>query len=108
MSKFMEMFRNLTEEEKAEARELLGINKVSTSGARINGKLQRTEKVLETKVAQQMRILIDTLPADRSVDVKEWTELALKAGLQTQQDPVRITMYYKKAIVDAGYAQAIN
>ena len=102
---FIEMLELATEEEKAQIRTQLGIStKVSAVGMRVSGKLQRTEKVLEVKVAKQMQILIDTLPSDHAIDVPEWTKLALEAGMQTQQAPERITMYYKKQIIDGGYA----
>jgi len=102
---FIEMLEMATEEEMAQIKTKLGVGaKGSSVGVRVSGKLQRTEKVLEAKVARQMQILIDTLPADRAIDVAEWTKLALEAGMQTQQAPERITMYYKKQIVDGGYA----
>ena len=102
---FMEMLETATEEEMAAIKTKLGhVAKGSSVGMKVSGKLQRTEKMLEVKVAKQMQILIDTLPADRAIDVIEWTKLALDAGMQTQQTPERITMYYKKQIVDGGYA----
>ena len=104
MNKFMEMVRSLTEEEKVEFKAILGLNVVKATRVQVGGKLLRTEKVLETKIARQMQQLIDALPADRAIDVAEWTKIALENGLQTQQDPVRITLYYKKQILDSGYA----
>lgn len=107
--KLIEMLEKATNEEKAKVRELLGIGvKSGNGGTRISGKVQRTEKMLEVKVARQMQILIDSLPKDRAIDVPEWTKIALENGMQTQQEPVRITMYYKKQIVDNGYATIVN
>lgn len=101
----IEVLEKANDEQKSKIRELLGIGqKSATTATRISGKFQRTDKVLETKVAKQMQQLIDVLPKDRAVDIDEWTKLALDAGMQTQQEPVRITAYYKKAIVDGGYA----
>ena len=96
-----------TEEEKAQVRDALGIKLTASkavSGTRVTGKVQRSEKVLEEKVAKQMQILIGVLPVDRAIDINEWADLAVAAGLATQQPPVRIAAYYKKPIVDGGYA----
>lgn len=102
----LEMVKKLTEEEMKELRIVLLPAKVS--GVRDSGKVTRTEKVLETKIAKQMEILINSLPSDKSVTVQEWTDLAIANGLVTQQDPIRITMYYKKGIITGGYAKTVQ
>ena len=38
----------------------------------------------------------------------EWGKLALDNGLQTQQEPQRIAAYYKKAVIDLGYAISVQ
>lgn len=108
--KLMAMVEGLTDDEKSKVREALGI-KVEVRGPstpRMTGKAQRTEKPLTEKVAKQMEILINTLPADRAVDLVEWADLAVAGGLVTQQPAVRIVAYYKKPIVDGGYATLIG
>jgi hypothetical protein len=108
--KLMAMVEGLTNEEKAQFRAALGIKDqvVKSAGVRVGGKVQRTDKVLETKIAKQMEILINCLPTDKAVDINEWADLAVAAGLQTQQPAVRIAAYYKKPIIDGGYATVIG
>lgn len=109
--KMLADFQNMTDEQKAKVRDALGIVAVTAKpviGIRTSGKVQRTDKVLENKIAKQMQILIDVLPTDRAIDINEWGELALKAGLQTQQPAARIAAYYKKPIIESGYAITIN
>ena len=109
--KMLADFQNMTDEQKSKIREALGIVTVVTKpaiGIRVSGKVQRTEKVLEEKIAKQMQILIDVLPVDRAVDINEWGELAIAGGLQTQQPAARIAAYYKKPIIEGGYAVTIN
>lgn len=106
---FLKKFTECTDDQKAQLRAALGITvPTKSTGVRVSGKLQRTEKVLETKVAKQMQILIDVLPKDKAIDINEWAELAVANGLQTQQPAVRIAAYYKKTIVESGYATAVN
>ena len=97
---------SMTDEQKAQYRDVLGLSK-KTIGIRVTGKVQRTDKPLEDKVAKQMQILIDVLPKEIGIDIEEWGALAVAGGLQTQQPPSRIAAYYKKNIVEAGYAQAV-
>ena len=108
--KMLADYQSLTDEQKLQVRTALGIPtapvKVS-SGVRVSGKVQRTEKVLEEKIAKQMEILIKALPSDRAVDINEWGKLAVEGGLQTQQPAERIAAYYKKPIVERGYATLI-
>ena len=112
-AKLVEDFTSLTPGEKKQLRDALGIVeqtvavKVST-GIRVTGKVQRTDKVLESKIAKQMQILISVLPTDKAIDINEWAKLAVEAGLQTQQPPERIAAYYKKPIIESGYATVIN
>lgn len=109
--KMLADYQSLTDEQKTKIREALGITNVApriSTGIRVSGKVQRTDKVLETKLAKQMQILIDVLPKDRAVDINEWAKLAVEAGLQTQQPPERIAAYYKKPIVEGGYATVAN
>lgn len=108
---FKALVSEMTDEQKGEIRELLGIKLTASkavSGIRVTGKVQRTDKVLEQKVAVQMQKLIDVLPIDRSIDIEEWGKLAVEAGMVTQQPPARIAAYYKKPIVEGGYAKLIN
>lgn len=104
--KLMAMVKGFTEDEKAQFRSALGIkDKVAAvGGTRVTGKVKRTDKALTEKVAKQMEILINCLPADEAIDLNKWAELATAAGLQTQQPAVRIAAYYKKPIIDGGYA----
>lgn len=108
--KLMAMVEGLSEEEKATFRAAIGITaKVSGTGTtHALGKVQRSEKTLTVKVAKQMEILINVLPADKAIDLNEWADLAVAAGLQTQQPAVRIAAYYKKPIVDGGYAVLVG
>jgi hypothetical protein len=109
--KMVEDFKSLTDEQKKALRDALGIltptAKVST-GVRVTGKVKRTEKVLEEKIAKQMQILIDVLPKDKAIDIAEWGTLAVAGGLQTQQPADRIAAYYKKAIIEGGFAVIVN
>ena len=110
-AKMVEEFAGMTDDQKKQIREALGILSVTpktSTGVRVTGKVQRTDKVLESKIAKQMQILIDVLPIDRAVDIVEWGTLALAGGLQTQQPAERIAAYYKKPIVEGGYATVIN
>ena len=109
--KMVEDFKSLTTEQKATLRDALEIPKVTakvSTGVRVTGKVKRTEKVLEEKIAKQMQILIDVLPKDKAIDIAEWGALAVAGGLQTQQPPERIAAYYKKAIIDGAYAVVIG
>jgi hypothetical protein len=100
MKQWNEVERNL-------AREILGIRTRMSGGNRVSGKVKGTGKKIEVKVCKQMEILIGSLPKDKPVDIKEWAELAVKNGLQTQQPPERIVAYYKRNIIDLGFAVAI-
>jgi hypothetical protein len=108
--KLIKDFEELTDEQRTKFREVLGIKNVSrvSSGVRVSGKVQGTDKVLEGKIAKQMEILINVLPKDRAIDINEWGELALAGGLQTQQPASRIAAYYKKDIMEKGYAVNVN
>lgn len=110
---FITFLGSLTDEEKAKVRETLGlvqVTKVANGGSRTTGKVKRTELAVtpDKVLAKQVRILINCLPTDRAVDIKEWGDLAKTAGLETQQQPDRIAAYYKKFIVDSGYASVEN
>lgn len=100
MKQWNEVERNL-------AREILGIRTRVSGGNRVSGKVKGTGKKIEVKVCKQMEILIGSLPKDKPVDTKEWAKLAVKNGLQTQQPPERIVAYYKRNIIDLGFAVAI-
>ena len=108
--KLMGLVEGFTDEEKAKFRAAIGLKDqvAKTVGTRVTGKVQRTDKVLEVKVAKQMEILINCLPTDKAIDINEWADLATAAGLTTQQPAVRIAAYYKKPIVDGGYATIIG
>ena len=109
--KFVKRFEDCDDEQKAKIRAVLGIKEVAakvSTGTRVSGKVQRSEKVLEVKVAKQMQILIDVLPLDRAINITEWGKLAVEKGMQTQQPPERIAAYYKKPIVEGGYAISVG
>ena len=65
----------------------------------------RTDKVLAASqtLPKQAKILLEVLPTDKLIDIDAWTELALKAGLETKQEPVRITMYYRPTLIAGGF-----
>jgi hypothetical protein len=100
--------KSLNEVELNLAREILGIRTKMTGGSRITGKVQSTGKKIEIKVCKQMEVLIQSLPKDKPVDIAEWAKLAIANGLQTQQPPERIVAYYKRNIVDLGFAKVIT
>ena len=112
ISNFLNMIKEMTKEEKAQFVSDLDLKPVqvtkgSRSGSRVNGFVKRTDKVLEKKFAKQMELLIDVLPTEPT-DLAAWTKLALDKGLETQQDPTRITAYYKKQIIEMGYAEEVK
>jgi hypothetical protein len=96
--------KNMSDVEKNILRELLGIRVHMSNGTRVTGKVKSTGKKIEVKVCKQMEVLINSLPKDKAVDINEWAELAVKAGLQTQQPPARIVAYYKRNIMELGFA----
>lgn len=96
-----------TDMEKNIAREILGIRTRMSGGSRISGKVKGTGKKIEVKICKQMEVLIAALPKDKPVDVKEWADLAVKQGLQTQQPPERIVAYYKRNIIELGFAVTV-
>jgi hypothetical protein len=98
--------KSLNEVELNIVREILGIRTRMSGGSRVSGKVKGTGKKIEVKVCKQMEVLIGSLPKDKPVDTKEWAELAVKNGLQTQQPPERIVAYYKRNIIDLGFAVA--
>ena len=97
----------------AELKELAAIlaphlpQQVRTSAVRDSGKYVRTDKKLETRLARQMEVLINSLPADQPLSITEWAKCAVKKGLQTQQLPERIVTYYKKQLVEMGYVKSV-
>ena len=107
--KMLADFVSMTDEQKAKIREALGLNTVKATRqttVRASGKYKRTNKEIDPalKCPLQMKQLINSLPSDRAVDIKEWGELAKAGGLQTQQPVERIVGYYKSTILDANYA----
>jgi hypothetical protein len=68
-----------------------------------NKKYVRTDKELTANqsLPKQARILLNSI-TDEPVTVEEWTELALANKLETNQEPVRITMYYRPRLIEAG------
>lgn len=85
-------------------REELGI-KFREPGTRVSGKVKGTGKEMKgITIAKQMQVLIDALPKDRAIDNLEWAKLAKAKGLETNQPPERIVAYYKKQIVQLGFA----
>ena len=107
LNPILEGLKSLNEVELNIAREILGIRVKMSGGVRISGKVQRTDKKLDIKVCKQMEVLINSLPEDKPVDTKEWAELAVKNGLQTQQPAERIVAYYKRNIMELGFVAAI-
>ena len=112
INNFLNMIKEMTEDEISEVKKVLGpvtvqVTKGSRSGSRVNGFVKRTDKVREKKFAKQMELLIDVLPTEPT-DLASWTKLALDKGLETQQDPTRITAYYKKQIIEMGYAEEVK
>lgn len=89
-------------------RGILGTRSMRSGGARVSGSVKATDKSIDEKLCQQMKVLIKALPKDKAVDTKTWADLAIKGGLVTQQPPERIVAYYKKSIVNLGYAIAVN
>lgn len=65
----------------------------------------RTDKQLAAtqSLPKQAKILLDVLPVGDMIDIDAWTALALKAGLDTKQEPVRITMYYRPMLITGGF-----
>jgi hypothetical protein len=110
LMELVETIKNASEDEKKALAEvlkgLLPATQAKVSAVRDSGKYVRTDKKVETRLAQQMEILLKALPEDKPMTVAEWTEAAIAVGLQTQQDPARITMYYKKRLIEAGYVKA--
>ena len=110
ISNFVIMLGQMTKDEIDSVKKILGpvqITKGTRTGTRVSGKVQRTDKAIESVFAKQMTLLINVLPKEPT-DIASWTKLALDAGLATQQDPTRITAYYKKQIVDLGYAEEVK
>jgi hypothetical protein len=108
----IEMVKNflttLTEEEKSEIRELMGIKTplVGTVGkSRSTGKFIRTDKVYENNLNKQLSVLIKSLPTDQGLTVDEWGKKSVENGLQTQQEPIRIVGYYKKQLMEMGFVE---
>lgn len=100
--------KNMSDVDKNILREILGIRtRMGSTGTRISGKVKGTGKKIEVKVCKQMEVLISALPKDKPVDVAEWAKLAVAKGLQTQQPPERIVAYYKRNIIELGFAVAI-
>ena len=65
----------------------------------------RTDKQLTAtqSLPKQAKILLETLTTTDLIDIDVWTERALKAGLETKQEPVRITMYYRPMLIAGGF-----
>ena len=103
ISKLVLQIRELDEYNKNLLREELGI-RVKVQGSRVGGTVQRTDKKLEIHLCKQMQVLINCLPS-KPTTTSEWANLAIKAGLETQQPPERIVAYYKRQIVGLGFAK---
>ena len=110
ISNFVNMLSQMTKDEIDSVKKILGpvqVIKGTRTGTRVSGKVQRTDKVIESVFAKQMALLIDVLPKEPT-DLAAWTKLALDKGLETQQDPARITAYYKRQIIALGYAEEVK
>lgn len=111
-NKLLAGFKSMSDEQKSQIREALDIKNAPvtaqrTANVRVNGSVKRTDKAFDpaVKCPPQMKILIDCLPTDKFVGIKEWGSLALTAGLKTQQPAERIAAYYKPEIIAQGYAE---
>jgi hypothetical protein len=79
--------------------------KVKAKAAKANVKFVGTGKDLEGKIPLQMKQAISVL-SEEPVDVKDWAaKLTDVEGFRTQQAPEKIVAFYKKRIVDEGYAE---
>lgn len=65
----------------------------------------RTDKQLKAteSLPKQAKILLEVLSTTDMIDIDAWTERAIKAGLETRQEPVRITMYYRPTLIAGGF-----
>jgi hypothetical protein len=108
----VEVLKNCTPEQLTEICTILGPiatasgNKTQKDGTKIQGTGQEID--VAKPLAQQVKILITSLPTDKAVSMTEWGQLAVANGLQTQQEPMRIASYYKKVVIDLGYGKAIQ
>jgi hypothetical protein len=107
---FCEMLVECDDTQKAKIRELLGVKEIpigTVAKSRMTGKFMRTDKVYEGNLNKQMTVLIKSLPSDRGITVDEWATLAIENKLETQQSPVRIVAYYRKQIIEMGFAKQV-
>lgn len=100
---------NATPEEKALLADALGLSKPVTGTRTVNrysSTYTRTEKAIDAKTAKQMRQCIEAL--DEAMDLETWGKKAVEKGLQTQQDPKRIVMYYRKPMLEGGWVVEVK
>ena len=98
-----------TPEEKAALIAALGLNQpvqVTRTVNRYSQTYKRTDKVIDAKMAKQMRQCIESLT--EIMDLETWGKKAVEHGLTTQQDPKRIVAYYRKAMLDGGYVEEVK
>lgn len=56
----------------------------------------------------QAKILAKSLENQKEpVDMNQWADLAIKAGLTTKQEPSRIVAYYKRRLIDEGVVKEV-
>lgn len=102
------LFESFDAEQKKQIRQTLGVIDIvrgTVSKSRTTGKFMRTDKVYENNLNKQMTVLISALNDAEGISVEDWAKKAVELGLQTQQDPIRIVSYYKKNLLEMGYAK---
>lgn len=93
---------NLTD---AQITALEPVVRVKAKAVKTDAKFVATEKQIEGKVPLQMRQAIGIL-GETPVSIKDWAaKLSKVEGFKTQQDPVKIVAFYRKRMVEEGYAK---
>ncbi len=66
----------------------------------------RTDKELAVNqsLPKQAKILLASITSE-PITLETWTENALANHLETNQEPVRITMYYRPRLIEAGFVK---
>jgi hypothetical protein len=69
----------------------------------VSKKYVRTDKELAVNqsLPKQAKILLASITSE-PITLETWTENALANHLETNQEPIRITMYYRPRLVEAG------
>lgn len=68
---------------------------------------EKTDKQLpaSSKLPKQAEIALNSLTGQMTL--KEWTDAAIKGGLVTTQEPIRIIMYYRPRLIDLGLIKEV-